>query len=67
MKPKNKISYRNQEWCVDCDCPATKRCRGCGKPLCAFCAKSDGMCKSCSRDAVEYVDEDYRHTTVQAY
>lgn len=59
------VSYRNTDYCVECGNPVSKpkRCRGCGKLLCAFCAKADGMCKDCSRDAYEYVDDDYRNTT----
>lgn len=64
----SKVSYRNKEYCVVCECPATKHCRCCGDPLCAFCAKHEEMCNDCLRDKdTEYVDAHYRTRTTQAY
>ena len=68
MKPKNNISFRNKDYCIDCGRNATKRCRCCGAALCGICFENDGMCEVCNRDADhEYVDEQYRNTTIQAY
>ena len=62
MAKNNSYDQKTTEYCVECDCPASKHCRCCGDPLCGFCNKNDGMCVDCNRDAYEYVDDSYRYT-----
>lgn len=51
---------RYERYCIQCEAPATKRCKLCGLPLCVVCAKAgNNVCSSCAEESGENGNYEY--------
>lgn len=52
---------RYEQYCIQCDAPAVKRCKLCGLPLCVVCAKAgNNICSSCAEESGETNNYEHR-------